>query len=69
MFGKPKRKKKELRRWSEELALLERLVFLGLAVILALTSVIAPFLGVHWPVPTGSSIGAGLTALGARLRQ
>jgi hypothetical protein len=69
MSGKPKRTKKELRRRSEELALREREVLLGLTVILALTSVIASFLGVHWPVPTGSSIGAGLTALGARLRQ
>jgi len=42
MFGKPKRKKKELRRRSKELALLEREVLLALTVILALTSVIAP---------------------------
>ena len=68
MSGKPKRTKKELRRRAEELALREREVLLGLTVLLALASVITPFLGVHWTVPAGSSIGAGLSALSARLR-
>jgi hypothetical protein len=69
MFGKQTRTKKELRRKSEELSLREREIFLRLTVLLVLSSVIATFLGVHWTVPPGVSVGAGLSALGARLRR
>jgi hypothetical protein len=69
MSGKPKRTKKELQRKSEELALVERRVLLGLTVILALVSAVSPFLGTHWMVSAGSGVAAGLSALGGRLRR
>jgi hypothetical protein len=69
MFGKPPRTKKELRRQSEELGLLERMVLLALTVVLAVVSVVSPLCGAHWTVPAGSGVGAGLSALGARLRR
>jgi uncharacterized membrane protein (DUF485 family) len=62
-------KSKELRRKSEELALIERLVFLVLAVVLALTSVVSQLLGAHGLPPTTTGIGAGLSALGGYLRR
>ncbi len=66
---KPLKTKKELKRQSEELALTERRVFLVLAVVLALASVISPFLGVHGPFPTTTGVGAGLSVLGGYLRR
>ncbi|MGO9763604.1 MAG: hypothetical protein ACLP1Q_20320 [Solirubrobacteraceae bacterium] len=73
MAGQQHKSKKELERESRELELTERRVRLALSVIPALTTliltlatVISPFLGAHWMVPTGTSIGAGLTALGGR---
>jgi hypothetical protein len=63
------RTKKELKRKSEEFALTERWVFLVLAVVLALTSIVSPFLGVHGPFPATSGVGAGLSALAGYLRR
>ena len=63
------RSKKELKRKSEELALTERWVFLVLAVVLALASVVSPFLGAHGPFPATTGVGAGLSALAGYLRR
>ncbi len=52
---------------TAELALREREVLLGLTIIFALMSVITTILGVHWTVPTSSSLGSGLSAFAARL--
>lgn len=49
-MGRPPKTKKDLKRKSEELALTERKVFLALAVLLALASVVSPFLGAHGPL-------------------
>lgn len=63
------RTKKELKRKSEELALIERWVFMCLAVVLVLASVIGPFLDAHSPFPATTGLGAGLSALGGYLRR
>jgi hypothetical protein len=68
MAGQPYKSKK-LRRRSEELALIERLVFLVLAVVLALTSVISQVFGAHGLPPTSTGGGAGLSALAGYLRR
>ncbi len=68
MFSDPMRTKAELQRRSEELALIERMVLLGLTVLLALITAVSPFLGAHWTVSAGSGVGAGLSALGGHLR-
>jgi hypothetical protein len=73
MSGLPVRRsartRKELKRKSEELALTERWVFLVLSVVLALTSVVSPFIGVHGPFPTTTGVGAGLSALAGYIRR
>jgi hypothetical protein len=69
MFGEPKWTRDQLSRKSEELALVERMVLLGLTVLLALAAAISPFVGVHWTVSAGSGVAAGLSALGARWRK
>jgi hypothetical protein len=66
MVGRQHKSKKELKRESRELELTERRVFLGLSVMLTLTTVISPLLGVHWAVPAGAGIGAGLSAARGR---
>jgi hypothetical protein len=63
------RTSKELKRKSEELALTERWVFLVLAVVLAVASIVSPFLGMHGPFPAGSGVGAGLSAFAGYLRR
>jgi len=68
MAGQPYKSKK-LRRRSEQLALIERLVFLVLAVVLALTSVISQVFGAHGLPPTSTGVGAGLSALAGYLRR
>lgn len=69
MAGRQHKSKKELERESLELDLTERRVFLGLSVTLTLTTVVTPFLGLHWTVPTGAGIGAGLSAMSGRLKR
>ncbi len=66
MAGRQHKSKKELKRESRELELTERRIFLGLSVILTLTTVVSPFLGMHWAVPAGAGIGAGLSAVRGR---
>jgi hypothetical protein len=66
MAGRQHKSNKELKRESRELELTERRVFLGLSVILALTTVVSPLFGAHWTVPAGAGIGAGLSAARGR---
>jgi hypothetical protein len=66
MAGRQHKSKKELQRESRELELTERRVFLGLSVTLTVTTVVGPFFGMHWAVPAGAGIGAGLSAVRGR---
>lgn len=68
-MARPPKTKKELKRESLELALTERRVFLALAVVLTLTSVVSALFGAHGPLPTTTGVGAGLSALGGYLRR
>jgi hypothetical protein len=63
MSSKRYKSKKDLKRKSEELALTERRVFLSLAVVFALTTVVSPFIGVHGRFEAATGAGAGLYAL------
>lgn len=69
MAGQQHKTKKELKRESRELELTERRVYLGLAVLLTLTTAVSSFLGAHWTVPAGAGLGAGLTALRGRSKR
>ena len=69
MFGEPKWTRDQLCRKSEELALIERMVFLGLTIVLTLGAAMSEFFGAHWTVSVGSGLAACLSALGARLHK
>jgi hypothetical protein len=50
--------------------LTERRVLLGLTVMFAVLSAVSYFLGAYWPIPTGSGLGAFLSAnLGVHVRR
>jgi hypothetical protein len=69
MSDPPHKSKKDLKRESLELALTERRWFLFLAVVLTLATAVGPFVGAHWPVPTGTGVGALLSALAGHIRK
>jgi len=62
-------KSKKRRHKSEKLALVERCVFLVIAVVLALASVVSPLVGVHGMFPATEGVGAGLSMLGGYFKR
>jgi Na+/proline symporter len=69
MAGQPHKSKKEIKRQSQEFALTERRVLLFVTVMLALATLISPFLGLHGGYPTATGVGAGLSAVSGRFRR